>query len=72
MTRRTSYPLFGIQYCGNKKRKEVHDLDNENVNCQIDKIIHSGHLRAFNPDSLEQAHRERYDDCAFCIKNNHR
>jgi len=49
---------------------EVHDLDNEDTSpsgCQIDEIIDAGHARSFNPDTLEQAHREGYDDCAYCI-----
>jgi hypothetical protein len=27
------------RYLGNKRHKEVHDLDNEKTNCRIDEII---------------------------------
>ena len=49
---------------------EVHDLDNEDTSpsgCQIDEIIAAGHSKAFDPDTLEQAHIEGYDNCAYCI-----
>lgn len=68
MTRRFCYPLFGNRYCGNNKKKEVHDLEKEKSECQIDNIIYTGHLRAFNPDTLQQAHSEKYENCPFCIR----
>ncbi len=46
---------------------EVHDLDNKQTNCQIDEIIETGHAKPFDPDTLEQAHNEGYDSCAYCI-----
>ena len=70
MSRRSGYPLYGNRFCDNKSKKEVHDLDNEDKNpsgCQIDEIIASKHVRIFNPDSLEQARKEGYDNCAKCI-----
>jgi len=68
--RRYSPPINGKRYVGNKNKKEVHDLDNEKTGpneCQIDEIIKAGHARTFTPDTLEQAHEERYDNCAYCI-----
>gem|GEM_PF-353362 len=70
IARRYGPPLYGKKYCGNTNKMEVHDLDNEDTSpsgCQIDEIIDAGHARSFNPDTLEQAHREGYDDCAYCI-----
>jgi hypothetical protein len=61
-------PLFsGKRYCGNTNTKEVHDLDHEHTNCQIDAIVQAGHVRVFIPDSLEQAHSEGYDNCSYCL-----
>ncbi len=67
MARRQGSPLFGKRYCGNTNTKEVHDLDNETVQCQIDEIIAAEHAKAYNPDTLEQARSEGYDNCAKCI-----
>lgn len=65
MARRQGYPLYGAQYCGNKNEKEVHDLDNEKTQCQIDEIIQAGHAVPFN--YLTDAHNQGYDNCAYCI-----
>ncbi len=65
MTRRQVPPLFGNRHCGNMARKEVHDLDNETVQCQIDVILESGH--AIPLRSLERAHQLGYDKCGYCI-----
>jgi len=35
--------------------------------CQIDEIIDAGNAVVFDPDTLEQAHGEGYDNCAYCI-----
>lgn len=70
MARRTGYPTYGRQFVGNTNKKEVHDLDNEKTGenkCQIDEIIKAGHATIFSPDTLEQAHKEGYDNCAHCI-----
>jgi hypothetical protein len=70
MARRDSAPLYGKRYCGNKSNKEVHDLDNEDFSpfaCQINEIINAGNARTFEPDTLEQAHKEGYDNCPYCI-----
>lgn len=65
MARRPQFP--GKRYLGNNNKMEVHDLDNEQVNCQIDEIIRAGHAVTFTPDTLEEAHRQGYDNCAWCI-----
>jgi hypothetical protein len=46
---------------------EVHDLDKEDFSvngCQIDEIMSAGHAVVFDPDTLEEAHRRGYDNCA--------
>ena len=68
--RRAEAPILCRRFVGNTAKKEVHDLDNEQTGpseCQINKIIKAGHATIFNPDELEQAHREGYDNCAYCI-----
>lgn len=65
MARRSGYPLYGARYCGNINTKEVHDLDNEKLLCQINEIIQAGHAKPFN--SIIEAHREGFDNCAYCI-----
>lgn len=65
--RRYGPPLNGAKYCGNGStdKMEVHDLDNETRNCQIDEIIGAKHAVPFF--SLEQARAHGYDNCAYCI-----
>jgi len=59
--------VHGKKFCGNINKKEVHDLDNETTLCWIDEIIAAGHAKIFYPDTLKQANREGYDNCAYCI-----
>lgn len=63
--RRYSGHMNGEKYCGNVNKKEVHDLDNEKTNCQIDEIIRAGHDKPFT--SLSAAHAASMDDCAYCL-----
>ena len=67
MARRQGYPLYGAKYCANASpsKKEVHDLDNEKTQCQINEIIAAGHAVPLN--SLQDAHNQGFDNCAYCI-----
>ena len=70
-----TYPVsskYGRSYLGNKNTTEVHKLSNEQTNCQINEIISAGHAVGFSPDTLEQAHTDGYDNCAYCIGNSKR
>lgn len=51
----------GKQFLGNTNTKEVHNLRNEQTQCQIDEIISAGHAVVFTPDTVEQAKQEGYD-----------
>ena len=62
--------MNGEQYLGNTNTMEVHDLDNEQANCQIDEIIEAGHDKPFT--SLGAAHIAGFDNCAYCIGNSTR
>jgi hypothetical protein len=57
--------MNGERYLGNTNTTEVHDLDNEQANCQIDEIIRAGHDTPFN--TLSAAHAGGYDNCAYCL-----
>ena len=75
MKRGETMRRYGKQFLGNKDKKEVHDLDNEKTGaneCQINEIIIAGHHKSFEPDTLDQAHREGYDNRAHCIGDSKR
>lgn len=56
-------------YLGNTNKKEVHNLDNQKTNCQINEIK-LAHRKYFL--TLQQAHSEGFDNCAWCIGNSKR
>ncbi len=58
------------RYLGNTNTKEVHDLDNEKPQCQINTIIRNGHAVYF--DTLKQAHNQGYDNGHWCIGDSKR
>ena len=62
--------LYDERYLGNTRSKEVHDLDQETENCQIDELIEAGHARPF--DTLAQAYADGYDNCAYCLGSSKR
>ncbi len=53
-------------YLGNKNTTEVHNLMDQQTNCQIDEIKPEN-KKYFTPDTLAQAHSEGYDNCAYCL-----
>jgi hypothetical protein len=65
--RRYKGNMSGEQYLANANpsKREVHDLDQEKTNCQIDEIIRAGHDRPFT--SLSAAKTAGYDNCAWCL-----
>ena len=67
MARRYKGNMNGERYLANKSvsKKEVHDLDNEKTQCQIDEIIKAGNDKPYN--SLKSARADGYDNCAYCI-----
>ncbi len=67
MTRRYTGNMNGERYLANTSRSklEVHDLDNENTNCQINEIIQARNDKPYT--SLQTAHRDGYDNCHYCI-----
>jgi hypothetical protein len=70
MARGLRYQFYGKRYCGNTNKMEVHDFnyeDRRQFACQMDDTIASGQAKSFAPDTLEQAHKEGYHCCVFCI-----
>lgn len=67
MARRYRGHMSGERFLANTSpsKREVHDLDNEKVNCQIDEIIGAGNDKPYS--TLEAAHRYGFDNCAYCI-----
>lgn len=63
--RRYKGNMKGERYLGNKRHKEVHDLDNEQANCQIDEIIAAKDDVPFG--WLSEAYNQGYDNCAYCL-----
>ncbi len=55
------------QYLGNTNNIEVHNLLGKTPECPINEILQAGHAVIFAPDTLDQAHQEGYDNCAYCI-----
>jgi hypothetical protein len=49
----------------NTSSKEVHDLDRETPQCQIDAIIRAGNERPYT--TLSAAHAAGFDNCAYCL-----
>lgn len=65
MSRRRAGNMDGEKYLGNVNTMEVHDLDSESTNCQIDEIIAAGHDRPY--DSISDAHDDGHDNCHYCV-----
>ena len=59
--------MNGERYLANKStsKREVHDLDNEKTSCQIDEIILAKNDKPYT--SLDAAHKDGYDNCAYCL-----
>lgn len=56
-----------LRYLGNDHTKEVHDLIAEKTECQVDEIIANNQAVRFDPDTLEQAHREGFRSGPGCL-----
>ena len=67
MARRSGAPTFGRRFVGNTNKMEVHDLDAEGAQCQIDEIIAAKHTVTFEPDDLSNANSRGFDNCHYCI-----
>jgi len=59
--------MNGERYLADRNITEVHDLDNERKECQIDIIINYGFEKPY--ESLNQAYWDGFRRCKHCIKN---
>ena len=65
MPRRQRPPLNGAPYCGNKLTGEVHNLDNEKPQCNIDHIVKSDAAVPYH--SLLLAQIDNFNYCEHCF-----
>lgn len=70
--RRYTGNMNGERYLANtsKSKQEVHDLDNEKDDCQIDEIIKAKHDKPYT--SLSDANADGYDNCDHCLTGSKR
>ena len=59
--------MRGEKFLGNKRKLEIHDLDNEKSLCLVNNIIFANQEIPFN--SLSEAQKQRYENCSYCIGN---
>lgn len=64
--------MRGEQYLANASpsKREVHDLDQERTQCQIDEVIRAGNDRPFTSHAAARA--AGYDNCAYCLGGSQR
>lgn len=65
MCRRWSSGTKGERYLGNITRLEIHDLDRETPDCQIDRITATHRDLGFT--SPDAAKLRGYAPCGFCL-----
>ena len=65
MPRRQRPPLNGAPYCGNVLTREVHNLDNEKPQCQIDRIVKNDAAVPYH--SLLLAQIDNFKQCEHCL-----
>lgn len=72
MSRRWKGNMNGERYLANtsESKREVHDLDNEMVQCQINEIINAGNDKPYT--SLTAAQADGFDNCFYCLGNSNR
>ena len=72
MGRRKDGHMNGERYLANTSpsKREVHDLDNEQTQCQINEIMRAGNDKPYS--SLTDAERDGYDHCAYCLRGSTR
>jgi hypothetical protein len=72
MPRKYKGNMNGQRYVANTSpyKREVHDLDNESRNCQVDEVIRAGQDKPY--ESLLDAKREDFGFCAYCVREHAR
>lgn len=58
----------GQRFLGDENNRIVHDLEHAAGACEIDEILDEGRGVRFEPDSLDQAEKERYQRCRRCVE----
>ena len=72
MPRKYKGNMNGQRYVANTSpyKREVHDLDNESRNCQVDEVIRAGQDKPY--ESLLDAKQEDFGFCAYCVQQSSR
>jgi hypothetical protein len=65
MTRSEQGPMQNERFCGDRKKKIVHDLDHEKSECHIDLIITAGNADPFK--DMTEARESEYLPCPYCF-----
>jgi uncharacterized protein len=55
------------RYLGNAGTTQFHDLSRVRPQCQVARVVAGGRDRYFTPDTVEQALRQGFEPCWFCI-----
>ena len=55
------------RYLGDESTMLVHKLEKENNACDIEEIIAKENAVVFSPDKLNEAHRQGYNNCEYCL-----
>lgn len=67
---RTHKPFYGKNFIGDTSKNIVHDQVYEKKyiigQCKIDEIKEEC-IRTFSPDTLDQAKKEGYKSCKYCL-----
>jgi len=57
------------RYIGDKDKRIVHDCDHEKgSDCRIDIIVATNNAVTFTPDTFEQAAKDGFNACPFCLE----
>jgi len=63
-------PFYGKRFIGDSSKKIVHDTLYEKKyligECKIDEIK-TKNIKTFSPDTLEQAKKEGFKPCEYCL-----
>ena len=72
MSRRFTGHMNGERYLADTSplKREVHDLDQETSQCQIDEIIRAAHNKLYHTAS--QARADGFRNCAYCLGQTNR
>jgi hypothetical protein len=57
------------QYLANNKSKEIHDLSNPVMNCQLEKLDSKSFIFLKSEKEMKEFLNKGYDGCPFCLRS---